>query len=125
MLIGNIGEKLDLLIRQGATFGSVTAQMFNPDLTTINLTGCIIRGKIRKTSLDTRVIADINATITDPLLGKYQYGLTAAETALIPAGENITDQKSKYVWDLELEDSAGKVFPLYYGSVTVFRELTK
>ena len=124
MRIGTIGEKQDLLVRQGATFGEIRATMTNPDSTPVNLTGCIIRGKVRKNALDVDVVCDLDVTITQPLLGKFEYGLSADKTTLIKAGESITDKASKYVWDLELEDSLGRVTALYYGQINVFREVT-
>ncbi len=124
MRIGTIGEKLDLLVRQGATFGNVEATMTNPDGTSVNLTGCVIRGKIRKNALDVDEVCTIDVTISAPLFGKYEFGLSAEKTSQIKAGENITDKESKYVWNLDLEDVLGRVIPLYYGLVTVFREVS-
>jgi|GEM_PF-1276835 len=135
--IGYLGERLDLEIRQGATFGPHAAQMFglidlnNPTHVLqgygnpINLTSCTIRGKIRKTALSATVTCSLVVTITDALLGKYEFSLTDAITAAIVAGERLTDNASKYVWDLELVDSTGKVFPLYYGNVIILREVTR
>jgi hypothetical protein len=135
--IGYYGERLDLLIRQGATLGPFEAQMFGPvDENNpthvaqgygdpINLTDCTIRGKIRKTALSATVTADLVCTITDALLGKYTFGLSATATALIPCGERVTDKASQYVWDLELVDALARVIPLYYGAVPVLREVTR
>ena len=123
--IGWLGEPLDLEIRQGATFGPHNAAMVNPDNSPVDLTGCVIRGQIRRTALTTTVTASLSCTITDPAGGLYTLSMTDEVTAAIPAGESITDPKSKYVWDLELEDSQGRVIPLYYGNVSVLRESTR
>lgn len=123
--IGFFGERLDLRIRQGATLGSFLAQMLNPNGSPVDLTGCTIRGQIRKTGLANSITAAIECTITDPLDGRYEFGLPDEITTGIPAGESITDDESQYVWDLELEDSIGRVIPLYHGSVNVLREATR
>lgn len=123
--IQNYGERLDLKIRQGATFGPVTATMTNPDGTAVNLTGCTIRGQIRQKALDTVIVATFDCTITNPTGGVYTFGLTSTVTAGISAAEKIDSAGSKYVWDLELVDASGRVTALYYGEVTVLREVTR
>jgi len=123
--LGNIGEKLDLLIKQGSTFGPFTAQLLNPDLTPVNLTGCQFRAQIRKTGLSPTIVATIPFTIITPLSGIYQFGLASDVAETIPAGETIKDPVSKYTWDAELVDSLGRVLPIYYGDCKVFREVTR
>lgn len=123
--LGYIGERLDLLVRQGATLGPFDAAMQNPDGSAVNLIGATIRGQVRKKALDPTVVTDIDVTITDAALGKYSFGLSVAKTTVIAAGETIKESASLYVWDLELVDATGRVIPLYYGNVTVFREVTR
>lgn len=123
--LGYIGERLDLLVRQGATLGPFDATMQNPDGSAVNLIGATIRGQVRKKALDPTVVTDVDVTITDAALGKYSFGLSVAKTTIIPAGETIKDPSSLYVWDLEMVDALGRVIPLYYGSVNVFREVTR
>ena len=41
--LGYIGERLDLLIRQGATFGPFDVTLANPDKTPVNLTGATVQ----------------------------------------------------------------------------------
>jgi len=123
--IGFIGERLDLKIKQGGTFGPVQATMVNPNATPVNLTGATIRGQIRKLALDTVIVETFNVVITNPTAGQYTFGLTDEETALIPAGELLDVPDSLYVWDMELEDAGGSVQPLYWGEVKVWREVTR
>ena len=123
--LGYIGEKLDLLIRQGATLGPFQGAMTNPDGTPVDLSGCVLRAQIRKKALDPAVVTPVTVTITDPLSGQYVFGLNAELTAAIVAGESIKDPTSKYVWDMEMVDASGQVLPLYYGDVSVFREVTR
>jgi hypothetical protein len=123
--IGYYGEKLNLQIRQGATLGPFSATMKNADGSAVNLTNCTIRGKIRKTALSATVTATLDCSITNAAAGQYQFGLTDEVTAAITCGEKLTDKASQYVWDLELEDSTGRVVPLYYGDCLVLREVTR
>lgn len=125
LTLGTLGEEMNLRIRQGATFGPHLFRMTNPDGSPVNLTGCTIRGQIRKTALAPSAALSFTATITDAAQGRYQLLFTAAQTAAIKAGEKETDSDSKYVWDLEFVDSTGAILPLYYGVVTVFREVTR
>lgn len=122
--LGTIGEKIDLLIKQGSTFGPYFVELTNPDETPVDLSGCIIRGKIKKTGLSVVTVEELNVTITDAVLGKFKFGLTDEETAVLPAGETLKDKASLYTWDMEIEDNAGNVLPLYFGDVRVFREVT-
>lgn len=123
--LGSIGEKLDLLVKQGSTLGPFNASMKNPDGSPVNMTGMTLRAQIRRTGLSATVVANIPVTVTNPTLGQYTFGLSDEATAAIPAGETLKDPASKYVWDMELEDAAGNVMPLYYGDCKVFREVTR
>lgn len=122
--IGNLGSKLNLDIRQGGTF-SATVTLTNPDATPVDLTGATVRGQLRKTALDAAVVATFDVTITDAVNGVFEYGLTDEDTAGITAGEQPTEDASLYVWDMELEDTLGRVTPLFYGTATVLREVTR
>lgn len=124
--VGYIGEKLDLVIKQGSTLGPFTATMTYADgVTPFDLTGCTIRGQIRKRALDATVVEDLQVTITDAPAGQYEFGLDVAATTAMVAGENMTDPASKYVWDMELVRADASILPLYYGGVSVFREATR
>ena len=129
--IGYYGERLDLRVRQGATFGPIQATMRNPVVppaelgTPVDLTGCTIRGQIRRKALDVAIVASFAVTITNAVNGQYEFGLSSTTTTGITAGETLDSTQSKYVWDLELVDSSGRITPLYYGVVNVLREVTR
>lgn len=123
--LGYIGEKLDLLVRQGATLGPFAVTLTNPDNTPVNLTGATLRAHLRKKALDAVKVAQFDVTITDAAAGKFEFGMIDEATAAIPAGETLKDAASVYVWDMELEDASGRVLPLYYGDCKVFREVTR
>lgn len=121
--LGFIGEKLDLEIAQGKTFGPFLLKTLNPDGSPVDLTGYRFDSVIRKTP-KSPVVAVINCTITDPLAGEMTFGLDADATALIKAGSDMGQDESKYVWELEMTDPSGRVTPRYFGNVAVFRQLT-
>lgn len=125
--LGTKGAELDLLIRQGATFGPNNSSLKNPDGSPINLTGASLRLQIRKTPNSTLSPGAVGtAEITDAAQGLFTWGFSAEQTALLPAdARGETEPDSQYVWDMELEDSQGRIIPLVYGKVLVFREVTK
>ncbi len=123
-VIGSIGERLDLLIRQGGTFGKFNVVLQNPDGSFVDLTGSVIRAKLKKNALDAPTVYDFNISMVDPVNGEFEFWLTDEQTAALPAGDSINSPQSKYVWDLEIEDVQGAVLPVYYGNAKVFREVT-
>ena len=124
-VLGYIGEKLDLLVKQGSTLGPFRVTLLNADQTPVNLTGCTVRGHVRKKALSADIAALFAVSITEATAGKFEFGLPDEITAAIPAGETLKDPLSLYVWDMELEDALGRVMPLYYGDCKVFREVTR
>ena len=125
-LIGSKGDELDILIRQGATFGPVVSTLKDENETPINLTGAIIRGQIRKSPNDTvRAAVEYECVITDAVNGVFQWGLSYDKTVTLVAGASENDPQSQYAYDLEIEYSNGRIDPLIYGVAKVFREVTK
>jgi hypothetical protein len=124
-VLGYIGEKLDLLVKQGSTLGPFRVTLLNVDQTPVNLTDCTVRGHVRKKALSADITALFAVSITEAATGKFEFGLPDEITAAIPAGETLKDPLSLYVWDMELEDALGRVMPLYYGDCKVFREVTR
>jgi hypothetical protein len=126
-VIGTKGAELDLLIRQGATFGPNTCTLTNPNATPVNLTGATLRAQIRKTATSTLVPGATGTfVITNAANGVFTWEFTAAVTQLLTAdNDSEAAAASTYVWDMELQDASGRVIPLCYGKVNVFREVTK
>lgn len=125
--IGTKGAELDLLIRQGATFGPIVSRITNPNGTPMNLAGATIRAQVRKTPtspIGEGCTASFN--IIEAADGRFQWFFTAAATQTLAAdAESELSPSSTYVWDMELEDSTGRIIPIFYGKVNVFREVTK
>lgn len=124
-LIGDSGARVDLLIRQGATFGPHTVVLTNPDTTPVNLTGCTLRAQIRRSTNAADIAATLAIDVTNASAGTFTYGLSAALTAALAAGSTYQSAESRYVWDLELEDTLGRVTALAFGDVYVQAEVTR
>lgn len=123
-VIGHYGAPMDLRIKQGSTF-SATVNLQNPDTTPVDLTGSQLRAQIRKKALDAAVVATFVITVTDAPGGVFDMLLSDEVTAQIVTGESLQSTDSKFVWDMEMEDTLGRVIPLFYGNVVVFREVTR
>jgi hypothetical protein len=124
-VLGYAGDRVDLLIRQGATFGPHELTLTNPDDTVIDLTGCTLRAQVRRKALDAAILITLTCTITDATGGVCTIGLTDEQTAALAAGEDPGQVESRARWDLELEDAAGRVTPVFYGNVVIHREVTR
>ena len=124
--LGTKGAELDLLIRQGATLGPFNMKVLTADGNDVDLTSAVFRAEIRRTA-ESPALAGVTFTftITTPLEGVVDWEVDADSTTELIAGESETDTESQYVWDMEVELSDGRVLPLLYGKVSVFREVTK
>lgn len=124
--IGFIGERLDIIVRQGTNLGPYIVTLTDKNGAPIDLTGCTIQGQVRKNALDQgNPVATFEVTYNDRLAGQFSFGMAHATTASIPAGEYPKDEASQYKWDMELQDSQGRIIPLYYGTFENFREVTR
>lgn len=125
--ISQVGDRLDLVVRQGSTLGPLTFTMHNPDDTPVDLTGCTISASVRKTAnaYGAPAATPVMTIDADPTLGKFVMTIDDEITAAIPAGEFVSSPESEYYWDAEMQDSAGRVLPLYYGVFRVQPEASR
>lgn len=122
--LGKRGDKLDLLIRQGATLGPYKVRIADAVGVPQNLIGTIPRASIRK-SYDDATVYPVTAVLTVPEDGQFSMTMTPAETAAIPYLGDLYEEKNEYVWDLELEYPDGKVVPIFWGIVRIAPEATR
>ena len=120
-----LGDRLDLDMKQGCSWGPFSVTLTNDNGTAVDLTGCTIRGSIRKTRLSTTQIVALTVTSDYDATGTFSFSLTPAQTLLIEAGESLNSAASQYVWDLEMLDSAERVTSIYYGTIRVLAEVTR
>jgi BppU N-terminal domain len=123
-LIGERGSEQNFILRQGATFGYFCVELTNDDDTPVDLTGCSIHAKIRKTAFSGKVYT-LNTNITDATNGKFNFGLDATDNQGIQAGASENDPASAYVLNVDITFSNGEVFPLFYGDVFVISGLSQ
>jgi len=123
--LGSVGERQELLIRQGGTLGPFRVNIRNPDGSPVNLTGSTFHGQVRRKALDTEVAAAFVTTLVDAVGGVMEFGMAADTTGAIETGERPTDPESKFQWDLEWVDATGRVLGLLWGEAIVHREVTR
>ena len=124
--IGSIGERLDIILRQGSTLGPFIVTLTDSNGAPIDLTGATIAGQVRKNATDTgNPIATFDIVYINRVAGQFSFGIAKAVTALIPAGEYQESEESQYKWDMELIDTLTRCIPLYYGNFENFREVTR
>lgn len=123
--VGSVGEELNLTVRQGADFGPLEFRLANPDLSPVDLTGVIIRGQIRKTPTSPVKILDFMVEVPNPTGGVAKVWLTSNQTKQLKAVDDPKSSENRYFYDLEIQDSVGRVLPWYHGTVMVFREVTR
>jgi hypothetical protein len=124
--IGTKGAQLDLLIRQGSTLGPNSTTLKDGAGAAIDITGALLRGQIRKTPDAVAVSAAATCAIVSGPGGIFTWKFEAVDTTALTC--SVTDEnqaESLYVWDLEIEYTDGRIQPLLYGDVRVFREVTK
>lgn len=122
--ISQVGERLDLSVRQGSTLGPFRHTMYQPDgVTPMDLTGCTVLGAVRKaprepgpTQADLVVVWP-----SDRTLGYYDWSIPDEITATM----DVDADQVVFYWDSELIDASGRVIPLFYGDFTVLAEATR
>lgn len=126
-LVGYKGEELDLLVKQGSTYGPIEVELQNPDASLVVLDDINFRGQIRKTFDSPDVVGVFTFRKFINAAGSLvaEFVIEANVTAQIPAGPDENHPDSIYEYDIEYFNDANRVLPLLYGKVKMFREVTK
>lgn len=122
--LGFFGKRIDLAISKGYTFGPHEVRLTNPDQTPVNLTGSTISGHLRKTPAGADIALTFDVTMVSAVGGVFTFGATSGSTLALSTGKLITDQESKYSFDMQWTDSTGRVLPLFFGDAIVDRGLS-
>lgn len=116
--IGSIGDRVEMVIRRGATIGPHRIMFPNPDGTPMDLTGASLEASLRKSITDPAplmlfvCLVDF-PIITDPATeSQAQFGATAAVSAFLDLGADGIG-----VWKIDLHDAAGRIIPVFQGPV--------
>ena len=105
----------NLVIDQGATF-STSVTVTDAEGDALNLTSYLLRGQMRK-SYASSSYTSFTAVSATPTSGVIDISLTATQTGELKAG--------RYVYDLEIEDTAGVVTRIVEGIITVTPQVTR
>lgn len=120
-----MSRRYDLTVYQGETF-DLLLRLKNENGTPFDLTGWQVRGQIRKTRRSVDVVANFEFVISNPITGEIQVILPFDVTEAIPAGETVSDLRSRYVYDIEIFNSQTNVVKrILEGYVRVSPEVTK
>jgi hypothetical protein len=122
--LGHTCQREDLRINQGSTWAR-TLNFANSSGTAINLTGCTIRGMVRKNKLDVSPAITLTCAVTDATNGVATVLMTAADSTALTVGERITDTASLYWYDIEIVWSDSTVQRFLEGDIRFSAECTK
>lgn len=106
----------ELTIDQGSNF-DVSMSLIGDDGVPINLSGCVVRGQMRKAYTSANPTANFICTISDAVGGNVDIGLSASTTANIRFG--------RYVFDIEYVDTFNTTTRVVEGIATVTPEVTR
>lgn len=116
----NLVAKLNLVIKQGATFGP-NRLTFSEDVSTWTF-----RGQARKNADDATVAAEITTVPVSGDPNSVDWSFLAEDTAAMTCHPTDLDHAdSRYQWDYELEKPDGTVITLHDGEIKVWREVTR
>lgn len=120
-----MSARYDIYVNQGATYSlSIVLKFANGNY--VNLTGFSARGQIRKLHRSDAITATFTCTIPVPLEGSVLIYLSDSDTANIPTGETLDDPRSRYVYDVEIENTiTGEVRRILEGYCFVSPEVTR
>lgn len=109
-----MATKANITIDQGTTF-STTLNLTDENGDILNLSGYTANSQIRKWYTSSNAVSFTTTVNTD--VGTIELSLTANQTSSMTAG--------RYVYDVEIKDSANTVSRIVEGIVTVTPEVTK
>jgi len=121
--IQQLGDRVDLEVRQGSTLGPVRCILTDDSLTPvpIDLTGYTITGMVRRNYGDPLPAAVMEVTFIGALTdGIFEFTIPALITVAMPSEHPF----ASYLWDMEMTHTSGLVIPLYYGQLRLYPEVT-
>ena len=108
---------VELYVDQGTTFTNTITLNDDSTNANVNISGYLIRSQMRRSYYSTNATANFVCTITDSEYGVIEMSLDAANTANIKAG--------RYVFDVEMQDTANVVTRILEGIITVTPGVTR
>ena len=109
----------NITVNQGENY-DLTATLLNADGTALNISGYVLRGKVRYSYGSTGVLADLSPTVVNATGGIINFTLSPDETAALPVTIGVYDIE-RYVSGQSPVTTVSRVLQ---GSVTVTPEVT-
>ena len=106
----------ELYLDQGTTFNNVINLTDDVTNAYINVSGYVVRSQMRRSYFSANSSANITCTITDAANGEITMSMTAANTSLLKAG--------RYLYDVEIVDTAGNTSRILEGIITITPQVT-
>lgn len=119
-IAGNIGQELNLLIKQGSDFAiEIDLQEENGD--PFNTDDFSAIAAMRKQPFREPIVSFECSFVFS---GRLRIAMSASDTANLACGAELYDDESSYSWDCELIDNANALtIPGFFGDVNVFRNI--
>jgi hypothetical protein len=122
-----LAGRYDITVNQGSSF-LLPVTVKKLDGTAFDLTDYAGgRGQIRKYHRSVDIVVSFTVALLNPKTsGQLTVALTAAQTALIPAGEIATDDRSTYLYDIEIYKTGdSSVLRILEGNAFISPEVTR
>lgn len=118
--VGNIGQELNLLIKQGSDF-AIEIELKDENGTPFYTDEMTPVAAMRKQPFRDPVV-NFDASFVQT--GRLRIELSASATAQLTCGVSLDDDESLYQWDLEFIDNGNDVtIPGFYGAANVMRNI--
>lgn len=121
--IGKPPARVDLLLVQGDDY-EFGFEIKDDEGNPVDLTGATLRAQVRKAPT---LPVLFEPTFTSKVGSSSQrvMAVRGVDTAALAVGPTIKDPASKFVWDIELKDTAGDTRTIAEGVISIYREVTK
>lgn len=118
--------KFNMEISQGADY-TLAVTLKDSGGSPVDITGHTFRGQIRKTASDAVVQATFTFDLVDPVNGRVDVKLPAADSTAISLtkSKNANRSITTMTYDIESEDGSGAVVRWLEGLVKISPEVTK
>lgn len=124
LAIGDLGQRIDIVLRQGTDAERITLQLQNPDGTFVSFAGATILAQVRRNPEDASPVESFvvsqsagNDTVYLDFPGSKSTGMAA--------GINANDATGRYVWDCVATFLSGPVRALAYGDLRIIRSRSR
>lgn len=116
--MANTSQPIQLSTHQGDG-ETWPVEIVDAALVPVNLTGAVFSGKMKKEISDTVAVATFTFVLTNLVIGKFSFVLSAADSAALP----VEKYRRSFVFDCQYT-LGGVIETFVYGNIVVQREVT-